>query len=129
MEERREAARAPIELKVEYKRLNVFFADYTKNISKGGTFIKTNRPLEVGTEFVFALVVPTFREPLRLRGFVQRVVPQDQATESSPAGMSIRFLYRDDEERRAVETLVEQLMSAELGELLSSRLLGRPPRT
>ena len=48
-DDRREAPRQPIELKVEYKRLNTFFADYTKNISKGGTFIKTNRPLPVGT--------------------------------------------------------------------------------
>jgi type IV pilus assembly protein PilZ len=129
MDERREAARTPIELKVEYKRLNVFFADYTRNISKGGTFIRTNRPLEIGTEFIFALVVPAFREPLRLRGFVQRVVPQDQATEASPAGMGIRFLYQNDEERHAVESLVEHLMAAELGESLSGRLLGRPPRS
>ena len=46
-------ARTPIELKVEYKKMNTFFADYTKNISKGGTFIKTDRPLPVGTEFLF----------------------------------------------------------------------------
>jgi type IV pilus assembly protein PilZ len=37
----RQHARAPIELKVDYKKMNSFFADYTKNISKGGTFIKT----------------------------------------------------------------------------------------
>ena len=37
--ERRDNQRHAIELKVEYKRLNSFFADYTKNISKGGTFI------------------------------------------------------------------------------------------
>jgi type IV pilus assembly protein PilZ len=41
--------RAPIELKVEYKRINSFFADYTRNISKGGTFIKTTKPLAIGT--------------------------------------------------------------------------------
>ena len=44
-EDRRESARVPIELKVEYKKLNTFFADYTKNICKGGTFIRT--PLEL----------------------------------------------------------------------------------
>ena len=31
-----------IELTVEYKRMNAFFADYTKNISRGGTFIRTD---------------------------------------------------------------------------------------
>src|SRR5499427_590038 len=56
--DRRMDPRAPIELKVEYKKLNTFFADYTKNISKGGTFIRTPRPLDVGTVFVFRLTVP-----------------------------------------------------------------------
>ena len=35
MPENREHGRAPIELKVDYKKLNSFFADYTRNISKG----------------------------------------------------------------------------------------------
>ena len=56
--ERRESGRAPIELKVEYKKLNTFFADYTRNISKGGTFIRTDHPLPVGTRFAFTLAVP-----------------------------------------------------------------------
>ena len=55
--DRRSAHRAAIELSVEYKRLNTFFADYTRNISKGGTFIRTERPLAIGTEFVFALSI------------------------------------------------------------------------
>ena len=40
-DDRRGDPRQPIELKVEYKRLNAFFADYTKNISRGVTFIQT----------------------------------------------------------------------------------------
>ena len=71
--EKRRFARAPIELKVEYKRLNTFFADYTKNISKGGTFIKTRKPLDIGTEFVFKLCVPTLADPIALNGKVQWV--------------------------------------------------------
>ena len=46
--ERRAEVRRPIELKVEYKRLNTFFADYTKNISRGGTFI-TSRLMMTAT--------------------------------------------------------------------------------
>ena len=68
--DRRRSYRHPIELKVEYKRLNTFFADYTKNISRGGTFIGTVKPLPIGTEFVFALEVPMMSEPLKLRGRV-----------------------------------------------------------
>ena len=77
-DDRRDASRAPIELKVEYKRLNTFFADYTRNISRGGTFIRTDRPLDIGTEFVFALVVPHVGEPLRLKGRVQWVTVDNE---------------------------------------------------
>lgn len=124
-QDRRVANRTPIELKVEYKRLNTFFADYTRNIGRGGTFIRTDRPLDIGTEFVFALVVPQLTEPLRLKGKVQWVTKVEDATDEKPAGMGIRFLYEDPDERKRVEDAVEQLMTTELGEHLSARLLGK----
>ncbi len=125
--ERRDNGRHAIELKVEYKRLNTFFADYTKNISKGGTFIRTVKPLELGTEFVFALGIPKLTEPVRLRGRVMWTVSVEKASADDPAGMGIRFQYGSDAERTATEAIVERLMSAQLGEHLSSKLLGRKP--
>jgi type IV pilus assembly protein PilZ len=123
--DRRNNDRHTIELKVEYKRLNTFFADYTKNISKGGTFIRTDKPLDLGTEFVFALGIPQLDEPMRLRGRVVWTVPTERATREAPAGMGIRFQYANDEERLATEEIVERLMRSELGEHLSQKLLGR----
>lgn len=118
--------RAAIELKVEYKRLNTFFADYTKNISKGGTFIKTKKPLDVGTEFLFKLAVPSLAEPLELRGQVKWVVPEESAGQGQSAGMGIRFIYASDAERQQIEETVERLMVESLGYHLSSKLLGKP---
>jgi type IV pilus assembly protein PilZ len=125
--ERRREMRAPIELKVEYKRLNTFFADYTKNISRGGTFIATQKPLPIGTEFVFALGVPGLTEPLRLRGKVMWTTPVDVASPANPAGMGIEFQYEDDQERREKAARVERLLLQELGEHLATKLLGRTP--
>jgi type IV pilus assembly protein PilZ len=96
-DDRRIGYRAPIELKVEYKRLNTFFADYTRNISRGGTFIGTDKPLKVGTEFVFALGIPHMGEPLRLRGKVIWTTDLDDATKANPAGMGIEFQYSEGE--------------------------------
>ncbi len=124
--DRRIAQRAPIELKVEYRRVNTFFADYTKNISRGGTFIATERPLPEGTEFVFALGIPTMDEPLRLNGRVCWITSTEDATRANPAGMGIEFVWRDDEERRATERTVEKLMASELGTTLTAKLLGKP---
>jgi type IV pilus assembly protein PilZ len=123
--DRRGGDRHAIELKVEYKRLNTFFADYTKNISKGGTFIRTDKPLDLGTEFIFALTIPKLESSLRLRGKVMWTIQVDAATAESPAGMGIRFKYANDEERRETESVVEGLMRDQLGEHLSSKLLGR----
>jgi len=103
--EKRSAVRAPIDLKVDYKRLNTFFADYTKNISKGGTFIRTTRPLEIGTEFMFVLSLPEAVE-LELKGIVKWVVREADAGEDKPAGMGIQFVYADDAQRTAVEAVV-----------------------
>src|SRR5262245_32594054 len=109
--DRREFARAPIELKVEYTRLNAFFADYTKNISKGGTFIKTTLPLAPGTEFVFKLHIPSLPTPLSLRGAVVRVVTLEEAHDRDDLepGMGIRFLYEDEAARRVIEQAAERL--------------------
>jgi type IV pilus assembly protein PilZ len=125
MAERRILQRGAIELRVEYKRLNTFFADYTRNISKGGTFIRTDRPLDVETEFVFALAVPTLASPLRLLGKVRWIRTVEEASGGAEAGMGIEFVWRNDDERRATERTVEDLMAGELGETLTAKLLGK----
>jgi type IV pilus assembly protein PilZ len=123
-DERRIAPRAPIELRVEYKRLNSFFADYTKNISHGGTFISTDRPLDIGTDFVFKLVIPNFAEPLVLQGKVQWIVTADQANEGREAGMGIGFVFASELERERIEATVERLMIESLGPMLYHKLIG-----
>lgn len=132
-DDRRQHSRRPIELKVEYKRLNAFFADYTRNISKGGTFIQTAKPLDVGTEFVFKLFVPKMEEPLEIRGLVKWIVTPEDLAESEAArqigrgetGMGIRFIYQDDSERAKVEDFVERVMVDSLGHLLYSKLMAQ----
>ena len=136
-DERRGDPRQPIELKVEYKRLNAFFADYTKNISRGGTFIQTSKPLPVGTEFVFKLYVPTLEQALHIRGQVKWIV-EPRASGSEPAleadgtpqvpGMGIRFVYTTDDERRHIEHLVERLMVDSLGQLVYRKLMTQGER-
>lgn len=120
-------ARAPIELKVEYKKMNTFFSDYTKNISKGGTFIKTDRPLKVGTEFVFKLFVPAKDDPFTLRGRVAWVNTdaESQRPDVTDKGMGIKFIYTDDAQRRMFEDLVENMLKGALGDVVSKRLLDK----
>jgi type IV pilus assembly protein PilZ len=110
---------------VDYKRVNTFFADYAKNISKGGTFIQTDKPLDVGTEFVFLLSIPGRDAPIELRGQVMWTVTPASATQEHPAGMGIRFRFDRDQERRSLHGLVESLMSDKLGTQVAQKLLGK----
>jgi type IV pilus assembly protein PilZ len=112
--------RAPIELKVDYKKLNSFFADYTKNISKGGTFIKTKKPLPIGTQFRFKLSVPQRAAAFELLGEVVWATH-----EGEDAGMGIKFVYSTDQQRGDFEVVVEQLMAESLGPELTHRLLDK----
>ncbi len=124
-QERRAHIRAPIELKVEYKKMNTFFSDYTKNISKGGTFIKTERPLPVGTEFLFRLVIPRLEKPVELLGKVVWTNSSEEKChpEVEDLGMGIRFVYESDEQRRKFESMVEKLMRESLGDHLYEKLM------
>jgi type IV pilus assembly protein PilZ len=125
-DDRRESPRAPIELKVEYKRLNSFFADYTRNISRGGTFIRTAKPLDIGTEFTFKLVVPKLEKPLELRGKVQWMIrPEDAEGTDQEPGMGIGFIYQSEAERQRIEGIVEKLMVDSLGPILYEKLMRR----
>ena len=121
--ERRAEARRPIELKVEYKRLNTFFADYTKNISRGGTFIKTRRPLPIGTEFMFKLLVPGRDEPLTIHGEVQRIIGEDEGVADDEQGMAIKFVYRQGDTQKEIAAAVEGMMTDSLGPRLYAKLM------
>lgn len=125
-QERREGDRQPIELRVEYTRVNAFFADYTKNISQGGTFIQTKNPVAVGTEFAFALYLPGEAEPIRLRGRVERVVEEGDP-EGREAGMGVRFIYDGRGEQAALADAVRTLMTKNLGAYLTERVLQEEP--
>ena len=122
--DRRSAPRGPIRLRVDYERMNAFFADYTKNISKGGTFIKTGRPLPIGTRFLFALAVPALSEPVTLDGEVAWIRSAEEAAGEEP-GMGIRFLFDSNRQRGEFESLVERMMEESLGAHVTRGLLGR----
>ncbi len=126
----RQHPRTPIELKVEYKKMNTFFADYTKNISKGGTFIKTDRPLPVGTEFIFKLSLPKRSQPFELRGQViwTNKESERQRPDVPDMGMGIHFVFHNQSERDNFESEVEQMMIASLGTHIYEQILNKRAR-
>jgi len=117
--------RAPIELKISYQRVNAFFADYTKDISKGGIFIKTDTPLDLGTEFEFQVTLPGEPQALRLIGRVEWISRGEDRSKSAHKGMGISFVWSSDNQRQEFEKVVEQLMLKTLGGPLYKKLLDK----
>ncbi len=112
----------PIELKVEYKRVNTFLSDYCRNISRNQTFIKTKNPLPLGTRFLFRIVVPDLSEPLQLKGFVKGVITTAEAKKDQSPGMSIQFEYGDEAERTALMLRVNSLLDDKMGPRLGDKI-------
>ena len=119
-DEKRIHPRAPVELKVDYKRVNSFLADYTKNISRGGTFIGTDKPLPIGTRLRFRISVPDVAVPINLTGEVAWIAPA-----GDEPGMGIRFVDLEGEAREVFEARVEKLMLKQFGPDLAAKLMGK----
>ncbi len=119
MTEHRRHPRAPVELEVRYQRLNSFFAEYTRNISKGGLFVRTEKALPLGMRFLFRLALPVRAGPLEVTGEVVH-------TRGAPdPGMGIRFVWPDTAAREACERDVEGLVRDSLGPQAAAELLAR----
>jgi len=124
--ERRESRRAAVELPIRYERLNALLADYTHNISRGGMFIRTELPMQVGAMLTFSIEAPGLGDPIMLRGSVRWVVSRDEASADHPAGMGIEFGFDSNEHKDAVERRLDQLMAKSLGPAAFEKLMGKP---
>ncbi len=111
---------------VEYDRLNALLSDYTHNLSRGGTFIRTDRPLPIGTLLSFTIRAPDLGEPIGLRGVVRWVVDAAEASETRPGGMGIAFLYDSLIHRHSLEDRLDRLMVKSLGPVAFEELMGKP---
>ena len=107
---RRSHPRIPVQLKVEYEDIETFITEYVRNISKGGIFIRSDKVLEKGTEFVFKLYVPMFLEPVTIKGRVAWVRTPEEAGDSQRAGMGVKFIYDSEEEQFINDRIVESLL-------------------
>ncbi|MEE2787173.1 MAG: TIGR02266 family protein [Myxococcota bacterium] len=118
---KRKTPRVPVEIRVEYERFNRFVSEYTRDISRGGMFIRSESPLEVGSEVYLTLSFPHHNDDITLLAKVVHVV---LAQNSAEPGMGVRFNFMDSDESRALHRLVDGLIVRHLGEALYQRLTG-----
>jgi type IV pilus assembly protein PilZ len=107
--ERRRNDRFEVTWQVDCETEDTFLYAYITNISEMGIFVKTDKPLPVGTELVLRFAPPSAQETFVLKGVVQWVNPIRPLGENLNPGMGIRFqsLALADRERivEAVRTI------------------------
>jgi type IV pilus assembly protein PilZ len=104
----RRSPRLHHELPVAYRTVGSFLSDWATNISQGGLFINSRKPLPVGTVVKLIIQLPGAGFPFDVTGRVTRVAEWDNRVNVSP-GMGIEFLDLDRSKRECIETFVEKL--------------------
>ena len=103
---RRELLRVEAKVEVEFKSFDQFYGEYTKNISKGGIFIKTRQSLPAQTVLEILLKLPG-EKPLFLVGEVVHCI--DAATAENNGwepGLGVHFVDFEDGDHQAIEQYV-----------------------
>lgn len=106
--DRRRHTRVAIRLRVKFPSLEVLKHDYSRDISRGGIFIQTSKPRQVGDQFALTLVHPVSGDELELTGEVVRIAHIDPTSPGSVPGMGIRFADMNEEKRRQVGKFLGQ---------------------
>lgn len=105
--ERRRHLRKPIRLEVRYRSVEAVITEYTTCVSRGGCALVSTKPLELGTNFIFALYAHGEDTPLEIEGRVARVL----ALEGTSPRFEIGIEYTTDGPERAhLDSLLSKVM-------------------
>ena len=107
---KRRALRLHHEIPVAYRSVGSFLSDWATNISHGGLFINTRKPLAVGTPVKILVQLPGTSFPFELAGRVTRTTQFDNKANMVP-GMGVEFTDVDDAKRKQISAFVERLRS------------------
>ena len=103
--------RKPARLRISYKNASTFVKEYTRNVSRGGTFIKTKKPLAVGRDCVLFLTVPGIEDPVELLGVVVWSSLGADREPGKDEGMGIKFDTGPEGGLGQVSQTLQQLQS------------------
>ncbi len=108
----RRTLRVPTHLKVRFTCGSTIDITSTQEISEGGLFLITRRPLAPGTPLHLEINLGDLGAPIAVEGTVAWIRRTDDG--NGPAGMGIRFDHPDQEKQAAIGALVERALSEAL---------------
>ena len=89
---KRQELRVERSLSLVFKDRDAFFRAYTGNVSAGGLFIKTEKPLIPGDKLNIKLQLPGVSDPLKIKCEVSWARKKQESQPGRPAGMGVKFI-------------------------------------
>jgi molecular chaperone DnaK len=105
MEPAAPTGRKPARVRLRYPDTARLGEEYRENLRKGGTFVKTAKPLAVGRECICEVSAPGLEDTLLFPAVVTFVAT---SAPGQDAGMGIEYRL-SDAERRSVERIIDRL--------------------
>ena len=102
---RRLHSRTPVRIEVFYSYGSDFVSDYMLNVSRGGLFIETFSPLDVGTKIHLRFSLPAFTDIFNIKGTVVWKRPAGHG--ASPPGMGVQFEEVDKKDAELIDNFVK----------------------
>lgn len=96
-------------ISVAYKDRKSFIKAYTSNIGAGGLFIKTENALKKGETFLLMLQLPGLREPLKINCEVVWSRAREEASETRPPGMGVKFGAMSEKDKKILEKYLRDM--------------------
>jgi type IV pilus assembly protein PilZ len=96
-------------LRISYKKASTFVKEYKRNLKRGGTFVKTKKPLEVGRGCILHLTVPGWTAPIEIVGSVVWSSKGIEVMAGQEEGMGIKFDGGDAAGLGAAQSAVDSL--------------------
>lgn len=113
MEDRRAINRLPVpRVLVKISTPERMRIAYLKDLSEGGVFIRTDKPLQLERIVDVDLLAPGKVEPIRLRGRITRVQNDDASRVAGLQGMGVKFIELTPQAEGALRALVQEYQQA-----------------
>jgi type IV pilus assembly protein PilZ len=105
----RTSTRISTVIRIDYHTTDSFFTDFADNISNGGMFIATTKPLKQGTQLSLEFLLPECDYPVHVKAKMawSRNVP----SENQKRGMGVQFDNLSPSAKDKINTIVKRLRS------------------
>ncbi len=108
--EKRVYKRACVRVEVTFKTGKQLITSYMKNVSRGGIFIKTDKPLPLNTEVELNFRLPNSYRLFKTKGLVVWVSPPGGKKQP---GIGVQFREMSEEDAAYLEKVIEKLTEKE----------------